>query len=83
MSQSKWQPLYCCQKLEMTLIQFSCNQPSIPKDHDVVTLHKVIEQIERNFSSDKEKVKVDEGDILKYYKDSKIDARMKLRVLYF
>lgn len=67
----------------MTLIQFSCNQPSIPKDHDVVTLHKVIEQIERNFSSDKEKVKVDEGDILKYYKDSKIDARMKLRVLYF
>ena len=58
----------------MTLIQFSCNQPSIPKDHDVVTLHKAIEQIERNFSSDKEKVKVDEGDILKYYKDSKIDA---------
>ena len=55
----------------MTLIQFSCNQPSIPKDHDVVTLHKVIE---RNFSSDKEKVKVAEGDILKYYKDSKIDA---------
>lgn len=62
-------------------------QPTLlPKDHDVLTLHKVIEQIQRNFSSDKEKVKVDEDDIfndaLAYYKDSKFDARKKLRVLY-
>lgn len=62
-------------------------QPAfLPRDHDVVTLHEIIEQIQRNFSSDKEKVKMDEDDILKdalaYYKDSKFDARKKLRVLY-
>ena len=62
-------------------------QPTfLPRDHDVVTLHEIIEQIQNNFSSDKEKVKVDEDDILNdalaYYKDSKFDARKKLRVVY-
>ena len=62
-------------------------QPTfLPKDHGVITLHKVIEHIQRNFISDKEKVKVDEDDIfngaLAYYKDSKFDARKKLRILY-
>ena len=58
----------------------------LPKDHDVITLQKVMEEIQRNFSSDKEKVNMDEDDIfndaLAYYKDSKFDARKKLRVLY-
>lgn len=62
-------------------------QPTfLPGDRDLVTLHEIIEQIQSNFSSDKEKVKVDEDDILNdalaYYKDSKFDARKKLRVVY-
>ena len=62
-------------------------QPTfLPKDHDVVTLHEIIEQMQRNFSSDKEKVKVDEDDILNdafaYYKDSKFDARTRVRIVY-
>jgi len=66
----------------MTLIKFFCNRPSIPKDHDAVTLHKVIEQIQRNFSSDKEKVDEDDifNDTLAYYRDSKFDARKELGV---
>lgn len=62
-------------------------QPTfLPRDHDVVTLQALIEKIQRNFSSEKEKVKVDEDDILNdalaYYKDCKFDARKKLRVVY-
>lgn len=62
-------------------------QPTfLPKDHDVLTLQEIIEQIQRNFRSEKEKVRVDEDDILDdalaYYKDCKFDARKKLLVVY-
>lgn len=62
-------------------------QPTfLPREHDIVTLEEVIERIQRNFSSDKEKVKVDEDDVLNnalaYCKDGKFDAKKKLRVIY-
>lgn len=63
-------------------------QPSfLPSKQDVVTLQDLLEQIQGNFSSDdKEKVKVDEDDVLNdalvYYKGCNFDAKKKIRVIY-
>lgn len=65
MSLSKWQSLSSNLANDPPDFDTVLLQPAfLPRDHDVVTLHKIIEQIQRNFSSDKEKVKVDEDDIL-------------------
>lgn len=58
----------------------------LPRKDKEVTLQDVLDQLQSNFSADKEKLKVDEDDILNdalaYYKDSKFDPKKKVRVIY-
>lgn len=58
----------------------------LPRTDKEVTLQDILDQLQSNFSADKEKLKVDEDDILNnalaYYKDSKFDPKKKVRVIY-
>lgn len=57
----------------------------LPRKDKEVTVQDVLDQLQSNFSADKEKSKVDEDDILNdalaYYKDSKFEPKKKVCVI--